>query len=101
MIMCINSASVKNVYHYNNVGYFSTYLDAINTQLGLSGMSVYVNNTNLVCSFTRQNSNANSKYLNTNTNSPYLIVAYGPVGSTGSKIISSSNNFEIFVPLSK
>jgi hypothetical protein len=83
--MCINSASgTPGVYHYYNTGYVSALLDSARAKLGLSSASVAVANSVFTCSFTRANSDANSKYFNVNTNSPYLISAYGRVNSAAS-----------------
>jgi hypothetical protein len=100
--MCIKSASVgPGVYHYYNTGYSSAILDPTHPTLGLSSTSLTVVNSVFTCSFTRANSNplvlssvsraavaaasTNSMYLNVNAIAPYLISAYGPTDSTGSK----------------
>ncbi len=42
--------------------------------------------SNLICSFTRENSYADTNYFNLNTNDPYLIAAYGPISGGGFKL---------------
>ena len=75
------STGSPTVQHYYNNGYSPILLDSTNPSLGITSSSVTVSGSNLVCSFTRQNSNTNTNtnYYNLNTNSPYLIAAYGPI----------------------
>jgi hypothetical protein len=45
-----------------------------------------VSGSNLICSFTRENSYADAKYFNLNKNDPYLIAAYGRISGGGFKL---------------
>ena len=84
-IICQNpSTGSTTVQHYYNSGYSTPgLLDTANPIIGLSSTSVSVTGGNLVCSFTRLNSNANSNYFNLNTQSPFLIAAYGQISAGG------------------
>jgi hypothetical protein len=42
-----------------------------------------VSGSNLICSFTRENSKANTKYFDLNVNDPHLIAAYGSLSNGG------------------
>ena len=58
-------------------------MDTTNANIGLSLTSVTATGGNLVCSFIRQNSNANGSFFNLNTQTPYLIAAYGQISAGG------------------
>ena len=74
-----------NVYHYYNYGFNPDYLDPNNPQIGLSNMTISTQNNNLLCSFSRDNSNPNKNYYNLNTQQAYLAAAYGNLDSSASK----------------
>ena len=82
-VICRNpSSGSATVENYNNNGYATpSLLDSANPTLGISASSIIISGTNLICSFTRQNSNSNSQYYNLNTQSPYIIAAYGQITS--------------------
>jgi hypothetical protein len=78
-----------SVQHYYNIGKFfagnmAGLIDPWQPTLGLSSTSIRVSENTFSCSFTRQNSNVFAagtyqNYFNSDTNSPYLIAAYGPL----------------------
>ena len=84
-IICNNpSSGSKTVQHYYNTGTVTpSLLDSANPTLGITSSSVTVSGSNLICSFTRENSNTNANYFNLNANDPYLIAAYGPISGGG------------------
>lgn len=80
VVVCYNSRGSNSVQHYTNVaGRNSVLMDSSNPTLGLSNFTVRNDNGNMVCSFTRENSNANNnRYLNLfNGATAHFIVAYG------------------------
>ena len=81
--MCLNSASISQVQTYYNSNFNADVLNSANPTLGISNARIVVNQGVLNCSFTRDNSNSDLKYFNTNAANPYVIVGYGilPVGS--------------------
>ena len=78
--MCRSSSSVKAIEHYYNNNYFSSVLDSSDRSVGITNAIVSTTNNNLVCNFTRDNTNNKQNYfqISNNTNT-YLIVAYGPL----------------------
>jgi hypothetical protein len=61
-------------------------MSASNPTLGISASSIVIG-SKFVCTFTRDNSNANPNYFNINTNAPYIITAYGPMTQGRKKIL--------------
>ena len=86
-MICQNPLSGNpKIQHYYASGQYvlPSLLDTNNPTLGLSSTSLNASESGFVCSFTRQNENANNQnYFNLNTNSPYLISAYGLLDSNG------------------
>jgi hypothetical protein len=78
-VICKNLANVvASVTHYFNFVFLPVVLDSNQKQIGLTNANVSVNGNNLTCSFTRDNTNANSRYYDMNANTAgYLLVAYG------------------------
>ena len=65
-----------SVQHYYNMNSNSALMNPASPTLGLSNTAVNVNQGIFTCTFTRDNSNPNSRYFNLNSNSPYVLVAY-------------------------
>lgn len=84
-VVCKNLAPTPSVEHYLNGQGTISYLDLTNPTIGISGASMVVDQSNnIVCRFTRANSNANTNYYNLNAGSPYVLAAYGAI-SDGSE----------------
>ena len=83
VVICLNTVTNKTFLHQYNSAYGSDLMDPNNQQLGLTNQSISTTNNVLTCSFSRDNSNSNSKYFNLNTQTPYLIVAYGTPDTNG------------------
>jgi hypothetical protein len=82
--MCRSSSSVKAIEHYYNNNYFSSVLDSSDRSVGITNAIVSTTNNNLVCNFTRDNTNNKQNYFQISNNTKTsIIVAYGPL----SKII--------------
>jgi hypothetical protein len=83
-VICRNPLSGSpKIQHYYASGQYvlPSLLDTNNPTLGLSSTSLNASESSFICSFTRQNENANNgNYFNLNTKSPYLIAAYGLLG---------------------
>ena len=103
MVVCKSNGNVKNVEHYFNQGYTVTAIDTANRALGLTATSITFDQNIMTCSFTRENSNTNSKYFDISKSNPYILVAYGTIGPTG-KILNYFQQLksckEIFIFLS-
>lgn len=90
--MCLNGANSKTVQHYYNTGYSTALLDSSNPTIGISSSTVNVDaNNNLICKFTRDNSNANANYFNVNSASPYILVAYGTFSNSGGQTVTGGS----------
>lgn len=87
--MCkyVGSGSSSNaVEHYYNTGYSTALLDTNNPTIGITDASMTVDaSNNLICRFTRDNTNSNSRYYNLNAGSPYILAAIGVLQANGSK----------------
>lgn len=94
--MCLNPSSGSPTVQHRYATSLSLpdFIDS-NQALGISTPNVTLSGSNLVCSFTRQNSNANANYFNLNTNTPYLLAAYGPLNNGG--YLSFLFNFSLFL----
>lgn len=85
-MVCKKSSTLSAVEHYYNNGYSPEYIDSANPTLGLSSSSIEVSSSSLICRFSRENSNSNTKYFNLNSaQGPFVIVAFGSL-SGSSKI---------------
>ena len=94
MVVCIKWNRGDSVQHYYNTAYSSVYLDTNNRQLGLENLAVSFVNGRLICTFTRDNSNANANYYNTTLNpNPYFIFAYGVPTADGADEVLISQPF--------
>ena len=61
-------------------------IDSSDPTLGITSSSVKIIDDTMVCSFTRQNSNANVNYFSlSKSNLHYLIAAYGRLSTNGGK----------------
>ena len=86
--MCKSSGSVTTIEHYYNQGYSSVAIDLTNRAIGLTVSSISFNQNTMTCSFTRDNSNANSKYFDLSKSAPYILVAYGTIASGKLKLVN-------------
>lgn len=97
-MMCKNPTWTNStVEHYYNSGYSTSRLDPNNPSLGLYDASITVSVINglntLTCRFSRDNSNPNPKYFDLNTNSPYVLAAYGTLNENGGIAFLSSAKY--------
>lgn len=95
VVVCKSRTTGSSIEHYYNSGFRSTVLVASNPTLGISNAQVQIQNNNLICSFTRDNSNTGSSnyFRITPTTSIFMIAAYGPIG----KIAEKYSNFLILI----
>lgn len=93
VVVCKMTSSLSGIgveHYYNNRGPKVTYLDTNNPTLGISGSSIAIDESNnMVCSYTRANSDSNTNYFNVNKDLPYILAAYGNIsnGSMPKKIV--------------
>jgi len=77
VVICQSLPNSQSVRHFYNNGYSVELLDSDQPTLGLSNTALLIDQDKLTCTFTRQNSNANSKYFDLNSKAPYVVAAYG------------------------
>ncbi|CAF1019989.1 unnamed protein product [Brachionus calyciflorus] len=77
VVVCKQGINLTTVEHYYNNGLNPEYLNSSNKFEGLSSVSVKIDGSFMICKFSRDNSNKNSKYMNLNTQKIFLSVAYG------------------------
>ncbi len=86
MVVCKSGSSVKTVEHFYNQGYYPILIDSASSQIGLSQTSVTIEGTKILCKFTRDNSNPNSKYVPLSIdNPPYFVIAFGKLSPSSGK----------------
>ena len=93
VVVCRNSYDLKSVDHYYNSGYKSELLDDSNAKVGLSAETISVSDSELTCSFRRNNSDSTENYFDLNSQPAFILAAYGKLGENMGK---KSNRFIVF-----
>jgi hypothetical protein len=81
-VVCKSTSNGKTVQHYYNNRNTPGLIDQANPTIGLTNAKLTFDSQNIICSFTRENSNSNSKYFNI-TNNPIVLTAWGTNRFTG------------------
>ena len=82
----MNSDEGTSVEQYFNVGYtYPTLFNPNEATIGITNSAVKIEDSKLICSFNRDNSNSDERYFNLNTKSPFVIVAFGRVNGISLK----------------
>jgi hypothetical protein len=89
VVVCQSLPNSRSVRHFYNNGYSVELLDLDQPTLGLSNSALIIDQDKLTCIFTRQNSDANSKYFDLNTKTPYVIAAFGQNDGSGACFLFS------------
>ena len=86
-VICKNLATpaVEHYYNSGTGGRTVGYIDTTNPTIGITGASLTVDsNNNIVCTYTRANSNSNANYVTISSTTPlYVLVAYGTTTNGG------------------
>lgn len=88
VVVCQSLPNNKSVRHFYNNGYMGVeLLDSDQPTLGLSNSALLIDQDKLTCMFTRQNSNANSKYFDLDNKDPYVVAAFGKNYGSGTLFV--------------